>query len=106
MPDSVAPAEKLRFHTLLLTAFRHWDNLYYQFRCGTLDTEMWQSYNYTMTLWLANEARRVWFRDNAECFSEHLRDLVQDRKAGGSGRRPQVPFEVGIGQRVGIRRAP
>lgn len=27
-PEAATPAEKLRFHITMLTAFRHWDNLY------------------------------------------------------------------------------
>lgn len=76
IPDTVTPAEKIRFNAVLLIAFRHWDNLYYQFRSGALDDEMWQSYKNTLAHWLANEAWRIWFRDNANCFSQHLCDLV------------------------------
>jgi hypothetical protein len=75
----LTPAEKLRFHMLLLMAFRHWDNLYFQFRSGALDPEMWQSYDRTMNRWFANQAWRDWFRNNAECFSATLRELVRDR---------------------------
>jgi hypothetical protein len=78
-PDAATPAEKLRFHILLLAAFRHWDNLYYQFRNGTLEREMWESYDCTLTNWLANPAWREWFKRNASFFSESLRVLVRDR---------------------------
>ena len=78
-PDEATPAEKLRFHICLLTAFRHWDNLYYQYRNGTLEREMWSSYDRTLTNWLANEAWRNWYRANATYFSESLRALVRER---------------------------
>ena len=78
-PDAVTPAQKLRFHVMLLTCFRHWDNLYYQFRSGALDREMWESYDRSLTLWLANKAWRDWFRDNSEYVSGSLRDLVNTR---------------------------
>ncbi len=78
-PDAATPAEKLRFHINLLAAFRHWDNLYYQFRNGTLEREMWESYDRTLTSWLANAAWRDWFRHNSSFFSDSLRALVQER---------------------------
>lgn len=78
-PDSATPAQKLRFHVMLLTAFRHWDNLYYQFRNGALDREMWESYDRSLTLWLANKAWRDWFCNNSLCVSESLRKLVSER---------------------------
>ena len=78
-PADATPEEQLRFHVTLLTAFRHWDNLYYQFRSGALDAEMWESYDNTLTRWFANEAWRVWFRNNADCFSASLRELVRVR---------------------------
>jgi hypothetical protein len=78
-PDAATPAEKLRFHITLLTAFRHWDNLYYQHRNGTLEREMWDSYDRTLTNWLANPVWRDWFRANASFYNESLRALVRER---------------------------
>jgi hypothetical protein len=78
-PDAATPAEKQRFHILMLSAFRHWDNLYYQFRNGTLEREMRESYDRTMANWLTNPAWREWFKHNATFFSESLRALVRDR---------------------------
>jgi hypothetical protein len=76
---TLTTAEKLRFHVLLLMAFRHWDNLYYQFRSGTLDADMWRSYDRTLSRWLDNDAWRTWFRTNADSFSSSLSELVRER---------------------------
>ena len=81
-PGAVTPAEKMRFHILMLTAFRHWDNLYYQYRTGTLDDEMWVSYDRTLSSWLDNDAWRAWFQQNASFFSDSLRELVRERVSG------------------------
>lgn len=78
-PDTLTPAERMRFAAVMLTVFRHWDNLYYQFRSGTLDREMWKVYERTLARWLANEAWATWFRENADTCSESLRDLVNTR---------------------------
>jgi len=78
-PGAGTAADKLRFHITLLAAFRHWDNLYYQFRNGTLDPEMWRSYDRTLSGWFDNDSWRAWFHNNAECFSSSLRELVRER---------------------------
>ncbi|MEO8742129.1 MAG: hypothetical protein ABI365_02960 [Lysobacteraceae bacterium] len=77
--DAATPAEKLRFHMCLLSAFRHWDNLLYQFRNGMLEREMWESYDRTMTSWLGNAAWRNWFLANAASFSDSLQALLHSR---------------------------
>ena len=76
---SATAAEKLRFHMCLLSAFRHWDNLLYQFRNGMLEREMWESYDRTMSNWLDNAAWRDWFVTNATSFSESLQALLHKR---------------------------
>jgi hypothetical protein len=78
-PEAATPAEKLRFHAFLLIGFRHWDNLYFQYRTGALDEQMWLSYDRTMSKWMDNEAWRAWFRANASSFSPDLRELLMDR---------------------------
>ena len=78
-PDTATPAEKLRFHTFLLIGFRHWDNLYFQYRSGALDEGMWRSYDRTMDKWMDNDAWRQWFRDNGSSFSPELGDLLRER---------------------------
>lgn len=78
-PGAATPAEKLRFHTFLLIGFRHWDNLYFQFRTGALDKEMWQSYDRTMSKWMDNDAWRQWFQGNTSSFSPELGDLLRER---------------------------
>jgi hypothetical protein len=77
--ESATPAEKRRFHAMLLMAFRHWDNLYYQYRTGALEAELWRGYDRTMSSWLSNDAWQAWFRSNAEFFSDGLRALVRQR---------------------------
>lgn len=86
-PDTLTPAERLRFDAVMLAVFRHWDNLYYQFRSGTLDREMWEIYQRTLTRWLADEAWAAWFRENAHSCSESLRALVHERLASRSAGR-------------------
>ena len=86
--DALTLPEQLRFHMTMQIAFRHWDNLHYQFRNGTLDREMWEGYDRTMTRWLTNDAWRAWFHDNGESYSESLRALVRERLSASPSRAP------------------
>lgn len=83
-PEAARPAETLRFHITMLSAFRHWDNLHYQFRNGMLEPEMWNSYDRTLTSWLASPAWCNWFKHNASFFSDSLQALVRQRVSASS----------------------
>jgi len=78
-PDAATPAKTVRFHLLMPAAFRHWDNLYYQFRNDMLEPGMWKSYDHTMSGWIATPAWRDWFVANAVSFSDSLQALVRQR---------------------------
>ena len=80
-PAAATPAEQMRFHLSMLSGFRHWDNLYYQYRNGMLEAEMWSSYDHTMTAWLEIPSWRDWFARNAGCFSASLQALIRQRLA-------------------------
>jgi len=86
-PDALTPAERMRFDAVVLTVFRHWDNLYCQFRSGTLDREVWEIYERTLARWLARESWANWFRNNADSCGDSRRMLVHERLARrGAGR--------------------
>lgn len=85
-PAALAPAEQHRFHAFLLTIFRHWDNLYFQFRHGTLDAEMGEIYARTLTHWLAHPAWQAWFSENSDNCSISLQSLIRKRVGARSAR--------------------
>ena len=59
--ETLTDEEKLRWHFLMLACFRHWDNLYYQYRIGNLEAEMWDGYNNAMAAWVESRAWSEWF---------------------------------------------
>ncbi len=71
--------EKLRWHAVMITLYRHWDNLLYQNRMGLLEDEMWLSYDRTMTHYLAYKAWVDWFATNGHLFSTNLQQLLGDK---------------------------
>jgi hypothetical protein len=71
--------EKLRWHAVMITLYRHWDNLLYQNRKGLLENEMWLSYDRTMTHYLAYQPWVDWFTANGHLFSTNLQQLLGDK---------------------------
>ncbi len=71
--------EKLRWHAVMITLYRHWDNLLYQNLKGSLEDEMWLSYDRTMTKYLEYKSWADWFKTNSKLFSTNLQQLVGDK---------------------------
>jgi hypothetical protein len=63
----------------MITIYRHWDNLLYQNRKGSLEDEMWLSYDRTMTSYLEYKPWTDWFLANGHLFSSNLQQLVGDK---------------------------
>lgn len=75
-PSSLSPGDALRWHLFLMAVFRHYDNLYSQFRAGTLDPELWQGWERTFLTWLKEHQWVNWFERNSQNFSPPLGVLV------------------------------
>jgi hypothetical protein len=71
--------EKLRWHAVMITVYRHWDNLLYQFKKGSLENEMWLTYDTTMTQYLSYKAWTDWFTTYSHFFSKSLQQLIADK---------------------------
>lgn len=68
--------EKLRWHAVMITVYRHWDNLLYQNLKGSLENELWLSYDRTMTSYLSYQPWLDWFVTNSHLFSPQLQQLL------------------------------
>ena len=77
--EELSGPEKLRWHAVMITLYRHWDNLLYQNRKGSLENEMWLSYDRTMTNYLAYQPWVDWFVANSQLFSTNLQHLLEDK---------------------------
>ena len=71
--------EKLRWHAVMITVYRHWDNLLYQHKKGSLEDEMWQTYDTTMSQYLNYKAWADWFTENSHFFSESLQQSISSK---------------------------
>lgn len=75
--------ERLRWHTLMISMLRHFDNLLYQARMGTLAPELWVGYDEVLASWLRIPALIEWYDQHQSWFSQDLRAWVDSRRPAG-----------------------
>jgi hypothetical protein len=75
-PESLTPAEKIRWDSYMTAVWRHFGNLVYQYRVGALDEQMWLAYSATIKVHLSTQSWRDWYCANSEVFSTALTQQV------------------------------
>ena len=75
-PASLNPSDLVRWDSYMTAAYRHFDNLVYQYRVGALDRQMWESYERTLRSHLRTPSWGAWFRANRHLFSDALQSQV------------------------------
>ncbi|MDH3270193.1 MAG: hypothetical protein OEN56_02600 [Gemmatimonadota bacterium] len=75
-PGSLTGAERVRWDSYMTAVFRHFGNMQYAHRVGTLDRQMWESYRATLKDGLTTESWAEWFRQHRHLFSSGLGDQV------------------------------
>jgi len=86
-PSTLSPGEVVRWDAYRTAVYRHFGNLVYQYRVGSLDRQMWQSYRDTLKKHLRTPSWQAWFEVNKETFSTSLVELVGQivRELGAEG---------------------
>lgn len=72
--------EKLRWHTLMISMLRHFDNLLYQAKIGTLAPELWVGYDRVLASWLHVPALLEWYDAHPDWFSKDLGAWINARR--------------------------
>lgn len=90
-PEALSPEERVRWDAYMTAVYRHFGNLVYAYRVGTLDRQMWESYRRTLGEHLKEPSWAAWYEANADLFSSALTELVEELQAdhanGSSGGR-------------------
>jgi hypothetical protein len=86
---ALSEQERIQFGYLLLSLVRNFENLYFQFRNGTLDEENWDPWASRIERTFASPGSRLWWKEQAPAFSMAFRKFVdevaaQPGRAGGS----------------------
>ena len=93
-PSELTPAESIQWDSYMTAVFRHFGNLIYQYRVGSLDQQMWDAYQRTLKEHLRTPAWRTWFEENSHIFSTSLVEQVDravrelDEEVRASSSRP------------------
>lgn len=80
---SLTSEERRRFHAYNSARFRHYDNLYYQYRAGTLEESQWRGFHNLLRFHLRQPGLARWWEDTADFYSPEFAAYVrslQDEK--------------------------
>lgn len=77
-PAKLTAAEHVRWDAYMTAVFRHFGNMQYAHRVGTLDDQMWLSYRSTLKADLRTASWAAWFQDHRHLFSSGLGQAVDD----------------------------
>lgn len=80
-PDSLSQEERVRWDNYMNAVWRHFGNLQYAHRVGTLDHQMWAAYQATLKDHLRTRSWADWFLEHRELFSTALGRQVDDALA-------------------------
>jgi hypothetical protein len=80
-PDDLAPEERVRWDAYMTAVYRHFGNLQYSHRVGTLDSQMWEAYRATLKDHLRTKSWGEWFEAHRHVFSSALGEQVDEALA-------------------------
>jgi hypothetical protein len=84
-PSSLTASERVRWDAYMTAVYRHFGNLIYAYRVGTLDGQLWDSYRRTLEDHLKTPSWADWYLQNRHLFSTALDDLVRELLEARSG---------------------
>jgi len=75
-PEDLLPEERVRWDAYMTAVYRHFGNLQYSHRVGTLDSQMWDAYRATLKDHLRTKSWGEWFVAHRHVFSSALGEQV------------------------------
>ncbi len=77
-PGALSASERVRWDAYMTAVYRHFGNLQYAHRVGTLDHQMWTAYKATLKDHLRTPSWADWFLENRHLFSAALGAQVDE----------------------------
>jgi hypothetical protein len=77
-PEALDEGERIRWDSYMTAVYRHFGNLQYSHRVGTLDSQMWTAYQATLKDHLRTPSWARWFQEHRHLFSAALGTQVDD----------------------------
>lgn len=84
-PDSLSQVERIRYLNWISAGLRNRQNEYFQFKQGSLDTQVWEASVRMIPLFLSEPSARKWWDSNSKSlFAEDFRDFVNGVVGSGA----------------------
>jgi hypothetical protein len=80
--DELTEEEKFQFILLMVTVFRRFENIFYQYHKGFLDKELWEGYKQSMLLYFYTSGGQVFWNLRGEHFSRLFRNYLDSTSPG------------------------
>lgn len=77
-PETLDTGERIRWDSYMTAVYRHFGNLQYSHRVGTLDSQMWTAYQSTLKDHLRTPSWAKWFQEHRHLFSAALGKQVDE----------------------------
>jgi hypothetical protein len=77
----VPEADRPRLMYLLTQLFRHWENLFFQQRQGTLEPGLWETWRGIITSYFHQPGIQEWWRLRRDAYSVDFRDFLEHSPA-------------------------
>lgn len=88
-PETLTPAERVRWDSYMTAVYRHFGNLVYQSRVGALDEQMWRAYKQDLKHHLRTPSWAAWYDEHkivfSEALTEHVEQVLRDIAEEGEG---------------------
>ena len=93
-PAKLSHAERVRWDSYMTAVYRHFGNLQYSHRVGTLDHQMWAAYKATLKDHLRVPSWAAWFEEHRHLFSAALGIQVDEALGELERERPRAPVDA------------
>jgi len=80
-PVGLSPADRRRFNAYNSARFRHYDNLYYQYRVGTLERSQWNGFDALLRTHLRQPGIVRWWEESSGFYSDEFVSYVRALQA-------------------------
>ncbi len=80
-PLQLSAADRRRFNAYNSARFRHYDNLFYQYRAGTLEESQWRGFDNLLRFHFEQPGIERWWQENTPYYSDEFVGYVSHIQA-------------------------
>jgi hypothetical protein len=78
-------AERLQFFSIMFGFFKHYENIYLQYRRGRITTDEWEPCSNHVLMFLGQPGVRAWWNMRKSAFAPQFREFLEANIASGQG---------------------